>query len=93
MKLKEEETKGRKFDIISDDLIALEVKDIKEAIATNGDVYDFSVNEDVLIPRPETELLVEEVLGIIGNREPGSGVREMRLLDLCTGSGNIAISC
>jgi len=51
---------------------------------------DFVVNEDVLIPRPETELLVEAVLGLIeGSRGKGQGAR---VLDLCTGSGNIAIS-
>jgi len=43
---------------------------------------DFEVNEHVLIPRPETELLVEEVLQI----KPKS------LLDIGTGSGCIAIA-
>lgn len=43
---------------------------------------DFKVNENVLIPRPETELLVNEVL----IRKPNT------LLDMCTGSGCIAIS-
>ena len=45
---------------------------------------EFLVNEAVLIPRPETELLVEEAL-----REMR---RPLRVLDLCTGSGAIAIS-
>ena len=42
----------------------------------------FSLSPDVLIPRPETELLCREALKLIG---PSS-----RVLDLCTGSGCIA---
>jgi release factor glutamine methyltransferase len=42
----------------------------------------FKVGRPVLIPRPETELLVDEVLA----RRPGS------LLDIGTGSGNIAVA-
>jgi release factor glutamine methyltransferase len=46
------------------------------------------VNSDVLIPRPETELLVELVLDEIKNRR----IHHPTILDLCTGSGCIAIS-
>lgn len=46
----------------------------------------FRVNRDVLIPRPETELLVQEAVKAAGN------TRQLRVLDLCTGSGNIAWS-
>lgn len=46
---------------------------------------DFMVNEHVLIPRQDTETLVELVL------EEHKG-RKARVLDLCTGSGCIAIS-
>ncbi len=48
---------------------------------------DFLVTPDVLIPRPETELLIEE--GITAWRE-SPGFRGA-ILDLCTGSGVIAI--
>lgn len=44
---------------------------------------DFYVDESVLIPRPETELLVEKALEIAGGR------RDLRILDICTGSGCI----
>jgi len=52
---------------------------------------EFAVNEAVLIPRPETELLVEEAV-----KELEAISREAeavpRVLDLCTGSGAIAVS-
>jgi release factor glutamine methyltransferase len=46
---------------------------------------DFCVNEHVLVPRPETEVLVAEVLS-----RDRSGLRF--ILDLGTGSGNIAVA-
>jgi release factor glutamine methyltransferase len=47
---------------------------------------DFTVSPDVLIPRPETELVVESAIRAAGKM---SGPL---ILDLCTGSGCIAIS-
>lgn len=47
------------------------------------------VTQDVLIPRPESEHVVERALEIIRN-EPRATNDEPRILDLCTGSGNIA---
>ncbi len=46
----------------------------------------FTVDRRVLIPRPETELLVETALSYL----PAS--RPSRILDLCTGSGCIAVA-
>ena len=51
---------------------------------------DIKVNEDVLIPRPETEILVSVVTDLVNNSQPT--VRSKRILDLCAGSGNIAIA-
>lgn len=45
----------------------------------------FRVTPDVLIPRPETEELVEAVL-----RSPVAAEHDPRIVDLCTGSGCIA---
>jgi release factor glutamine methyltransferase len=47
------------------------------------------VTPDVLIPRPETERLVDEILEWIA----GSGLAGPRLLDVGTGSGAIALAC
>lgn len=53
---------------------------------TNFYGFPIRLNKDVLIPRPETELLVEKVVSDLKHREPGV------LVDLGTGSGCIAIA-
>jgi len=52
---------------------------------------EFLVSPAVLIPRPETELLVEEALKL-GERNLFSDSSHPKILDLGTGSGVIAIS-
>ena len=48
--------------------------------------YQFTVNRDVLIPRPDTEVLIEEVLKLTKNKD------SLNLLDIGVGSGCILIS-
>lgn len=50
--------------------------------------YSFRVGEGVLIPRPDTETLVEHTLAIC--RE--AGMKALKIADLCSGSGCIAIT-
>lgn len=49
--------------------------------------YSFFVDERVLIPQPDTEILVETVLQLLQKRK-----NPAQILDLCTGSGAIGIS-
>lgn len=48
---------------------------------------EFQITRDVLIPRPDTETLVENVLQLARRT---AGFETPRILDLCTGSGCIA---
>ncbi|MGC8898042.1 MAG: peptide chain release factor N(5)-glutamine methyltransferase [Bacteroidota bacterium] len=50
--------------------------------------FSFTVEPGVLIPRPETEILVGEALKYLSDVP----TENPRVLDVCTGSGNIAIS-
>ena len=50
---------------------------------------EFSVSPAVLVPRPDTEILVEAALNVLGT---GNGQRHFSLLDLCTGCGAVAIA-
>jgi release factor glutamine methyltransferase len=62
----------------------------------------FKINNNVLCPRPETELLVEEALKFVSPKNSatfsaiesnlGKNQTNKTVLDLCTGSGAIAIS-
>lgn len=47
---------------------------------------NFYVDEHVLIPRQDTEILVEEVINLAKGKE------QIEILDVCTGSGAIAVS-
>lgn len=51
---------------------------------------NFFVDKRVLVPRPETELLVEKIIEYV-NSQSHEGTR-LRILDVGTGSGNIAVA-
>ncbi len=91
--------KIKRDEVYSDDLIAYsDVRKIRKIVKERitgrplwycmGDTefygYTIKVDERVLIPRPETELLVYNALDYLDERR--------RVLDLCTGSGAIAIA-
>lgn len=50
--------------------------------------YTFRVGEGVLIPRPDTETLIENVLDICAEND----MKSPKILDLCSGSGCIAVT-
>ncbi len=52
---------------------------------------DFLVTPAVLIPRPETEHLIEQVLALIQQSAPSAGPH-LKLIDVGTGSGAIAVT-
>lgn len=57
--------------------------------------YEFKVNENVLVPRMETEFLVEDAIDILRRIYAvpyRAENKTIRVLDLCTGSGCIVIS-
>ena len=58
---------------------------------------DFRVTRDVLIPRPDTETLVIEIIEgvktlVAARASTGENARAVRVLDLCTGSGCVAVA-
>lgn len=58
--------------------------------------FDFFVNENTLIPRQDTEVLVEKAVSVIKDRvaeiSSNSNNKQVKVLDMCTGTGCIGIS-
>ena len=56
--------------------------------------YDFFVTPDVLIPKPDTEILVEHAIEMIMDKMDGedAAARPLSICDMCTGSGCIGLS-
>lgn len=78
-----------KLDSLSDDISRLSAGEPLQYVLGYAEFFGrrFCVNPSVLIPRPETEQLVDEALKLLRRIGPGA-----RVLDLCTGSGCIAWS-
>lgn len=59
---------------------------------------EFYVDKNVLIPQPDTEIIVEECINLLTNVENNpqhslnKNKKALRILDLCTGSGAIGVS-
>lgn len=51
---------------------------------------EFFVQKGVLVPRPDTEILVEKIINIVNNSDMKN--RKIKILDIGTGSGAIALS-
>ena len=72
-----------------EDMIDLRAQGIPLAYIVNQQEFmslDFYVDENVLIPRADTEILVEEVIGV------GRDIENVSILDLGCGSGAISVS-
>ena len=54
--------------------------------------FDFYVDQNVLIPKPDTELLVEKALLWAGSEISKCDEKTYKIADICTGTGCIAIS-
>ncbi len=91
------EALGRYFTFLEQRTSGIPVSYIRKKKEFYG--REFYVDNRVLVPRPDTEIVVDAVLEVCGKlqneRETAGGSREagpLRLLDLCTGSGCIAIT-
>lgn len=53
---------------------------------------ELEVGPGVFVPRPETELLAEWGVGVLRRMREGGGVAKPTVVDLCTGSGALALA-
>ncbi len=99
-KLSSSELYMKMNDEIGDDITKSFELDVKKYLEDNIPVqyiigeacfygYDFNVNKDVLIPRPETEELVENILFLYDDYFRG---KDIEVVDIGTGSGCISVT-
>lgn len=87
----DEETEKKYFELISRREKRIPLQHITGVQEFMG--LTFQVNSDVLIPRQDTETLVEEAAKMIrGDNDSVQGRRTWKVLDLCCGSGAIGVS-
>lgn len=93
----DEENKNHYFDLIRKRAKRIPLQHLTHVQQFMG--LDFYVNECVLVPRQDTELLVEEAeLALVSMQaarlsgKQGSQLEPLQILDLCTGSGCILLS-
>ncbi len=81
------------MDVLSGILVRREKREPLQYILGHIDFYglDIKVGPGVLIPRPETELLVEASIKAADSQKSINGT-PLQILDLCTGSGCIALA-
>ena len=81
---------ANRLDDLESMVLRRETREPLQYITGSTEFYrrNFTVNESVLIPRPETEQLVVQTLSFVRER----GIENPRIADICTGSGAIAVS-
>ena len=90
---KDREISGKEYEEFLNSIQRLKQGEPVQYIIEKTEFYglEFNVTSDVLIPQPDTEILVEEVIDIYNKNYSGKNDK-VNILDLCTGSGAIAVS-
>ena len=96
----EQEFPEEKMEEFENKIARLENNEPIQYITNNQSFFglDFYVDENVLIPQPDTEILVEQCIKILQDVEnnPQQNLNRkkdtLKILDLCTGSGAIGVS-
>lgn len=91
----DEEFPNEKLEKLEKYIKRLENNEPIQYILNNQEFFglEFYVDENVLIPQPDTEILVEEIIEIVKKIQLDNiNKKDLNILDLCTGSGAIAIT-
>jgi release factor glutamine methyltransferase len=71
-----------------------DLKESEQYISGNTNFFglDFKIKRGVFIPRPETEYMTEQFIISLSENETLAQKKDLRIVDLCTGSGVIALT-